>query len=64
MSKNTKPRADDFLIDWEEDLPNKTNGRAHGDNWLVHLKNVCSAIWPLFLYSGITLLLLYLWSKG
>ena len=34
-------------------------------NWLVHLKNVFSAIWPLFLYAGMVLLLLfYLESQG
>lgn len=47
-------------------LLDKFNERAqHDANWAIHLKNVFSAMWPLFLYSGIVLLLLvYLESKG
>ena len=65
MREDKKPRADEVFVDWEENLPGKTNGRAHDDNtWLVHFKNVFSAIWPLFMYIGIVLLLLlYLWSR-
>ena len=52
--------------DGEASLFDKFNERAHHDaNWAIHLKNVFSAMWPLFLYSGIVLLLLvYLESKG
>jgi len=66
MNHDKKTFANEVFADWEEDWLDKTNGRAHrDDNWLVHLKNVFSAIWPLFLYSGIVLLLLlYLESQG
>jgi hypothetical protein len=64
MGEKTRPHTDEVVIDLEGDLPNKTNGRAHDVNWLAQFKNVCSAIWPLFLYYGILLLLLfYLWAK-
>lgn len=61
MRETPTPLVEENFADWKDGLLNKTNGRDH---WAVDLKNVLSAIWPLFLYIGIVaLLLLYLWSR-
>gem|GEM_PF-5862785 len=50
------------FVDWEDGPFDKTNRRNH---WSVDLKNVFSAIWPLFLCIGVvSLLLVYLWRQG
>lgn len=62
VSENQNPLVGENLADWKEGLLDKTNGRDH---WPADLKNVLSAVWPLFLYIGIvSLLLLYLWWRG
>lgn len=61
MSKESKILIDKNTANCETGFLNGTN---EPDHWTADLKNVLSAVWPLFLYIGITsLVMLYLWSK-
>ena len=61
MSKKTKIFIDKNPANCEAGFRNETGTPNH---WTSDLKNILSAVWPLFLYIGITsVVLLYLGSK-